>query len=184
MRPTRVRVAGRPAASASAAVTWGVLQIMLDRGEVLPPLTWTAPSFIALLAIVVLATALGLRARLDDPEKRPHPLSMARMAVLGKASAHVGPIVGGLYAGYLLVLLPGLEIASRRDRVGALPGGAAGLDRPLGGRAAAGAGLPGAAVRHRRRDPRGPRLTRRTGRSIGSGGGDRLHLDRLGVDAR
>jgi MFS family permease len=69
-----------------------------------------------LLAIVVLATALGLRARLGDPAKRPHPLSMARMAVLGKASAHVGPIIGGLYGGYLLVLLPGLEIGSRRDR--------------------------------------------------------------------
>jgi hypothetical protein len=115
MRPTRIGVLVALLLGV-AAVTWGVLQIMLDRGEVLPPLTWTAPSFIALLAIVVLATALGLRARLDDPVKRPHPLSMARMAVLGKASAHVGPIVGGLYAGYLLVLLPGLEIASRRDR--------------------------------------------------------------------
>jgi hypothetical protein len=115
MRPTRIRVLVALLLGV-AAVTWGVLQIMVDRGEVLPPLTWTAPSFIALLAIVVLATALGLRARLDDPAKRPHPLSMARMAVLGKASAHVGPIVGGLYAGYLLVLLPGLEIASRRDR--------------------------------------------------------------------
>ena len=115
MRPTRIRVLVALLLGV-AAVTWGVLQIMLDRGEVLPPLTWTAPSFIALLAIVVLATALGLRARLADPVKRPHPLSMARMAVLGKASAHVGPIVGGLYAGYLLVLLPGLEIASRRDR--------------------------------------------------------------------
>jgi hypothetical protein len=115
MKPTRIRVLVALLLGV-AAVTWGVLQIMLDRGEVLPPLTWTAPSFIVLLAIVVLATALGLRARLDDPVKRPHPLSMARMAVLGKASAHVGPIVGGLYAGYLLVLLPGLEIASRRDR--------------------------------------------------------------------
>ena len=115
MRPTRIRVLVALLVGV-AAVTWGVLQIMLDRGAVLPPLTWTAPSCIALLAIVVLATALGLRARLDDPAKRPHPLSMARMAVLGKASAHVGPIVGGLYAGYLLVLLPGLEIASRRDR--------------------------------------------------------------------
>ena len=115
MRPTRVRLLVAMLLGVTA-VTWGVLQIMLDRGAVLPPLTWTAPSFIALLAIVVLATALGLRARLDDPAKRPHPLSMARMAVLGKASAHVGPIVGGLYAGYLLVLLPGLEIASRRDR--------------------------------------------------------------------
>ena len=115
MRPTRIRVLVALLLGV-AAVTWGVLQIMLDRGAVLPPLTWTAPGCIALLAIVVLATALGLRARLADPAKRPHPLSMARMAVLGKASAHVGPIVGGLYAGYLLVLLPGLEIASRRDR--------------------------------------------------------------------
>jgi hypothetical protein len=115
MRPTRVRLLVAMLLGV-AAVTWGVLQILLDRGAVLPPLTWTAPTGIALIAIVVLATALGLRARLDDPAKRPHPLSMARMAVLGKASAHVGPIVGGLYAGYLLVLLPGLEIASRRDR--------------------------------------------------------------------
>jgi hypothetical protein len=115
MRPTRVRVLVALLLGVTA-VTRGELQILLDRGAVLPPLTWTAPSCIALLAIVVLATALGLRARLDDPAKRPHPLSMARMAVLGKASAHVGPLVGGLYAGYLLVLLPGFEIASRRDR--------------------------------------------------------------------
>ena len=115
MRPTRIRVLVALLLGV-AAVTWGVLQIMLDRGAVLPPLTWTAPSFIALLAIVVLATALGLRARLDDPAKRPHPLSMARMAVLGKASAHVGPIVGGLYAGYLVVLLPDLEFDARRER--------------------------------------------------------------------
>jgi hypothetical protein len=38
------------------------------------------------------------------------------MAVLGKASAHVGPIVGGLYLGYLVLLLPGLDIDSKRDR--------------------------------------------------------------------
>jgi MFS family permease len=77
---------------------------------------WTAPAGIALLAVVVLVSALALRARLRTPAKRPHPLSMARMAVLGKASAHVGPLVGGLYGGYLLVLLPGLEIESRSQR--------------------------------------------------------------------
>jgi hypothetical protein len=98
------------------AVSWGVLAVMSDRGTTLPPLTWTAPAGVALLAVVVLVTALGLRSRLDRPEKRPHPLSMARMAVLGKASAHVGPVVGGLYGGYLLVLLPGLEIDARRER--------------------------------------------------------------------
>jgi hypothetical protein len=74
------------------------------------------PAGLFALGVVVLATALGLRSRLQRGEKRPHPLSMARMAVLGKASAHVGPIVGGLYGGYALVLLPTLDIGDRRDR--------------------------------------------------------------------
>lgn len=115
MRPTR------PATLvallvAIAAIAWGVLQVSSNRGATLPPVAWTAPAGIAALAVVVFVSALALRARLRRPDKRPHPLSMARMAVLGKASAHVGPIVGGLYGGYLLVLVPGLEIDGRRDR--------------------------------------------------------------------
>jgi hypothetical protein len=108
---------------AVAAVAWGALRLVEDRGGVLPPLSWSAPAGMLALAAVVLATALGLRNRLSRNEKRPHPLSMARMAVLGKASAHVGPIVGGLYAGYALVLLPTLDIGDRRDRA-LLAGGA------------------------------------------------------------
>lgn len=99
-----------------AAVAWGVLQVGASRGATLPPLTWTAPAVVAALSVVVLVTALGLRDRLGRPDKRPHPLSMARMAVLGKASAHLGPILGGLYAGYLLVLLPGLDVSAKQDR--------------------------------------------------------------------
>ncbi len=99
-----------------AALAWGALQITTNRGGMLPVLTWTAPSGIAMLALAVLLTALALRSRLSRPEKRPHPLAMARLAVLGKANAHAGPLVGGLYAGYLLVLLPGLDIEPRRDR--------------------------------------------------------------------
>lgn len=115
MRPTRIGTLVALLVCA-AAVSWAVLQVSLDRGASLPPLTWAAPAGVVLLAVVVLVTALGLRARLQQPEKRPHPLSMARMAVLGKASAHVGPLVGGLYAGYLLVLLPDLDVGTRRDR--------------------------------------------------------------------
>jgi hypothetical protein len=99
---------------AVAAVVWGALTLVDDRGGVLPRLSWSAPAGLFALGVVVLATALGLRSRLLRDEKRPHPLSMARMAVLGKASAHVG---------YALVLLPTLDIGDRRDR--ALLAGAA-----------------------------------------------------------
>lgn len=114
MRPTRVAhlVA---IFCALAAISWGVLTLAEDRGRVLPPLSWTGPAGILALALVVLATALGLRSRMRG-DKRPHPLSVAQMAVLGKASAHVGPIIGGLYAGYGLLLLPTLDITARRDR--------------------------------------------------------------------
>jgi hypothetical protein len=100
----------------TAALCWGALQISTNRGGMLPALTWTAPFLVGVLAVAVLLTALGLRSRLARPAKRPPALAMARLAVLGKASAHVGPLVGGLYAGYLVVLLPGLDIETRRDR--------------------------------------------------------------------
>lgn len=98
-----------------AALTWGVLRVAETQGSALPPLAWTAPAGVALLAVVVGVTAVALRRRLGSG-RPPDPLGMARMAVLGKASAHVGPIVGGLYAGYLVLLLPDLEIESRQDR--------------------------------------------------------------------
>ncbi len=115
MRPTRLGTLVALLVGVTA-VTWGVLVVSADRGVSLPPLTWTAPAGLVLLAVVVLLAALGLRSRLRTPAKRPHPLVTARMAVLGKASAHVGPLVGGLYAGYLLVLLPDVDLDARRDR--------------------------------------------------------------------
>jgi hypothetical protein len=106
-----------------AALVWGALTLVEDRGGVLPPLSWSAPAGLLALGVVVLVTVLALRSRLRRGDKRPHPLAMARMAVLGKASAHVGPIVGGLYGGYALVLLPTLDVGDRRDRA-LLAGGA------------------------------------------------------------
>jgi hypothetical protein len=98
-----------------AAVSWGALTVAQNRGASLPSLAWTAPAAILLLAVVVLVAALALRSRLRG-RRPPNPLGTARMAVLGKASAHVGPIVGGLYLGYLVVLLSDLDIASGRER--------------------------------------------------------------------
>jgi Protein of unknown function (DUF3180) len=117
MRPTRV---GPLLALllTSAAVSWGVLRLAEDRGAVLPPLPWAAPLGIAALGLTVLVSALALRRRLrgSPGTKPPHPLGVARMAVLGKASSHVGPILAGIYAGYALLLLPDVDVSGRRDR--------------------------------------------------------------------
>jgi hypothetical protein len=114
VRPTRVSTLVALLLGVGA-LAWGGLRIAEQRGSSLPELTWTAPTGIAILALVVVVTTVALRSRLRG-DRRPDPLGVARMAVLGKASAHVGPIVGGCYLGYLVVLLPGLEIASRQDR--------------------------------------------------------------------
>jgi hypothetical protein len=132
-----------------AAVTWGVLQIMLDRGEVLPPLTWTHPASSSLLAIVVLATALGLRARWNDPGSArtrcrwPGWPCWARPArTSDRSSAASTPATCWCCS-------PGSSIASRRDRsVLCLVALLASVGLSVAG-LAAGAGLPGAAVRHR-----------------------------------
>ena len=82
-----------------AAVAWGTVEIVVNRGGTSPVITWFAPIELGLLGVVVVVIALGLRSRLRRPERRPHPLSMVRLAALGKASAHAGPVVGGLYLG-------------------------------------------------------------------------------------
>ena len=115
MKPTRLRdlVALLLAAT---AVAWGVLKLAEARGSGLPSLRWTAPAFLLLLAVSVTTVALALRPRLRGDKPRPNPLGVARMAVLGKASAHVGPIVGGGYLGYLLVLADRLDVPDPRHR--------------------------------------------------------------------
>lgn len=114
MRPTRISTLVA-LLIALGAVSWGVLRVVEIRGGTTPNLTWTAPTGIAVTALVVLVATVALRRRLHG-DRPPHPLGTARMAVLGKASAHVGPIVGGLYLGYLVLLLPDLDVTDRRDR--------------------------------------------------------------------
>jgi hypothetical protein len=109
----------------SGALCWGALSIAESRGNMLPPLPWTAPLAIGFLAAAVLMSTVALRRRLsgDPGTKPPHPIGVARMAVLGKAASHVGALFGGAYGGYFVLLLPHLNIAGRRDR--ALVAGAA-----------------------------------------------------------
>ena len=103
---------------ATGALVWGALRIAESRGTLPPALPWVGPLGIAFLAAAVLVSTVALRRRLRGSAgtKPPQPLGVARMAVLGKASSHVGAVLAGGYAGYLLMLLPSLDIAARRER--------------------------------------------------------------------
>ena len=102
----------------AAALTWAALRAAENHGTVLPALPWGAPFAIAALGVAVLVAAFALRRRMRGAPgtKPPQPIGVARLAVLGKTSSHVGAMLGGGYAGLLLLLISSLEVAARRDR--------------------------------------------------------------------
>ncbi|MEG3628424.1 DUF3180 domain-containing protein [Streptomyces poriticola] len=88
----------------------------------LPSVPLASPIVLAVIAVVLLATALSLRARLKaQRERRPEakgvdPLMAARAVVFGHASALVAALVAGMYGGTGVFLLESLEVPARRDQ--------------------------------------------------------------------
>ncbi|MEU8692540.1 DUF3180 domain-containing protein [Streptomyces sp. NPDC048665] len=88
----------------------------------LPSVPLAAPIVLALIAVVLAATALSLRARLKaQRERRPgakgvDPLMAARAVVFGQASALVAALVAGMYGGTGVFLLELLDLPTRRDQ--------------------------------------------------------------------
>jgi hypothetical protein len=107
LAPTRLRDLAGYAAGA-ALVVWLVLRQWY--GE-LPRLTWFLPLSLALLALAEVIAAGQLRARIRRrPGAAPvQPLVAARSLALAKASAVVGAVMTGVWAGLLVYVLPRLD---------------------------------------------------------------------------
>ncbi|MGW6142079.1 DUF3180 domain-containing protein [Streptomyces sp. NPDC055144] len=88
----------------------------------LPKVPLAAPIVLAVIAVILLATALSIRARLRaQRERRPgakgvDPLMAARALVFGQASALVAALVAGMYGGTGAYLLEHLDVPPRRDQ--------------------------------------------------------------------
>lgn len=105
----------------AGVLSWAGARLWNSIGT-LPSVPLAAPIVLALIAVVLLATALSLRARLKaQRERRPgakgvDPLMAARAVVFGQSSALVAALVAGMYGGTGVLLLEQLELPARRDQ--------------------------------------------------------------------
>ncbi|MFF4548046.1 DUF3180 domain-containing protein [Streptomyces sp. NPDC001406] len=120
MRELRIRVLVSVFVVAGV-LSWAGARLWNSVGT-LPSVPLAAPIVLALIAAVLLSTALSLRARLKaQRERRPgakgvDPLMAARAVVFGQASALVAALVAGMYGGTGAFLLELLDIPARRDQ--------------------------------------------------------------------
>ncbi|KOG35411.1 DUF3180 domain-containing protein [Streptomyces resistomycificus] len=120
MRELRIRLLVGVFAVAGI-LSWAGARLWNSVGT-LPSVPLAAPIVLALIAVVLLSTALSIRARLKaQRERRPEakgvdPLMAARAVVFGQASALVAALVSGMYGGTGVFLLEFLDIPARRDQ--------------------------------------------------------------------
>ena len=105
----------------AGVLSWAGARLWNSVGT-LPSVPLAAPIVLAVIAVILLATAISLRSRLKaQRERRPgakgvDPLMAARAVVFGQASALVAALVSGMYAGTGVFLLESLDIPARRDQ--------------------------------------------------------------------
>jgi hypothetical protein len=104
-------------------VTWAVLRSAYVS---LPPLPWTAVPTLLLLALGEGVSGLNVLRRLrrrpsggvQDARKHApkpmEPMAVARLAALGKASAHSAAVIAGVFGGFAASLVSSLEKATPR----------------------------------------------------------------------
>ncbi|MGW2490647.1 DUF3180 domain-containing protein [Streptomyces sp. NPDC001606] len=120
MRELRIRVLVGVFVVAGV-LSWAGARLWNSIGT-LPSVPLAAPIVLALIAVVLLATALSLRSRLKaQRERRPgakavDPLMAARAVVFGQSSALVAALIAGMYGGIGVFLLELLDIPARRDQ--------------------------------------------------------------------
>ncbi|WP_018547994.1 DUF3180 domain-containing protein [Streptomyces sp. LaPpAH-108] len=120
MKQLRIRVLAGVFVAAGV-LSWAGARLWNSLGT-LPGVPLAAPIVLALIAVVLFATALSLRGRFKaQRERRPgakgvDPMMAARAVVFGHASALVAALVCGIYGGTGVFLLELLDLPPRRDQ--------------------------------------------------------------------
>lgn len=111
----------------ATALGYLVLRIWTGHGGALPSATWGALLVLVFMAFGVFFAALPVRRFLRGQARKPlNPMRAMRTVVLAQASALTGALITGWYLAQILLLVPDLDIASRRGlafRLAALAAG-------------------------------------------------------------
>ncbi len=113
MQPTRIRLLVGIAV-VSAAVGWGVVQVVDSWSGRLLAVPWLAAGSIWLVAGAVAYWAWSSKPRLaHHPGTKPmDPIVAARSAALAMAASRIGALVLGLYTGIAVAMVPSLATES------------------------------------------------------------------------
>ncbi|WP_419996834.1 DUF3180 domain-containing protein [Streptomyces boninensis] len=119
MKPLRIGVLAGSFIVAGV-LAWAGARLWNSMGT-LPSVPVAAPIVLAVIATILLATALSMRARLraqrdrEQGAKGVDPMQAARAVILGQASAYVAALVGGMYGGFgLFLVVDGLDFGARQ----------------------------------------------------------------------
>jgi hypothetical protein len=106
----------------AGVLSWAAARLWNALGT-LPSVPVAAPVVLAIIATVLLATALSLRSRLKAQREREpgakgvDPMMAARAVLFGHASALVASLVAGIYGGVgVFLLMDDSEAPARQDQ--------------------------------------------------------------------
>ncbi|HEY5246921.1 MAG TPA: DUF3180 domain-containing protein [Dermatophilaceae bacterium] len=100
---------------AATALGYLALRIWTGHGGTLPPSSWGGLIVLVFMACGVFSAGLPVRRFLRGQAKKTlNPIRAMRTVVLAQAAALTGALVAGWYLAQILVLLPDLDVLSRR----------------------------------------------------------------------
>jgi Protein of unknown function (DUF3180) len=100
-----------------AAIGWTVVAAIENSGGVAPTLSWLTPVAWAFLSALLFVAARNTHQRIQVRRQRVDPSRAVFLLMLAKASAFVGALCAGVYAGFALRFVDALGASGPRNRV-------------------------------------------------------------------
>ncbi len=99
------------------AVAWSGIAILQAMGQTVGRTPWSAPGGLAFFAALLFLGAWYMYDRIHRKQRSVDGLTAVRLLALAKASALVGALATGVYAGIAIRFLPSADIPDLRTRV-------------------------------------------------------------------